>query len=319
MRASLHKSNLTIVTWVDSRLLHCGPLGHDSGPILSRMIRISTQKSKSELQTKSRRTRQGGAPKCPEGSARMGFGFSTEKGLEAFSSPANRDRLLSQNMSVFDHSYCRNKQRYMLRLQRSFTHMWVPTGAWVTDEKAVLGSCWTCAGPTWWHGLDSVTGKQLGTKIQPEVFLTEVFFEPPWGHGRSRLRVMGVRTEMLVFQDFEGLTSVFAPGCPPGYPRGRPPDIQPKTYSLHGSALNYYPTLYGQDFPFLLQDFEAHQQYSSYRAIHVAIISQNSCVLVFLGAIAQLSRDMLQNGVPHRCACVELSTKRGYSTILGEC
>ena len=34
---------------------------------------------------------------------------------------------------------------------------------------------------------------------------------------------MDVRTEMLVFfQDFEGLTEVFAPGRPPGYPRGRP-------------------------------------------------------------------------------------------------
>ena len=27
----------------------------------------------------------------------------------------------------------------------------------------------------------------------------------------------------LFFQDFEGLTEVFAPGCPQGYPRGRPP------------------------------------------------------------------------------------------------
>ena len=55
------------------------------------------------------------------------------------------------------------------------------------------------------------------------------FFEPPWGHGRPRLRVMDVRTEMLVFfQGFEGLTEVFAPGHLPGYPRGRPPDIQPQ-------------------------------------------------------------------------------------------
>ena len=33
--------------------------------------------------------------------------------------------------------------------------------------------------------------------------------------------------------------------------------------------------------------------------------------------IAQLSRDMLQNWVLHRCACVKLSTKGGYRTILG--
>ena len=32
----------------------------------------------------------------------------------------------------------------------------------------------------------------------------------------------------LFFQDFEGLTEVFAPGCPPGYPRGRPLDIRPQ-------------------------------------------------------------------------------------------
>ena len=32
-----------------------------------------------------------------------------------------------------------------------------------------------------------------------------------------------------------------------------------------------------------------------------------SCLLLW--GIAQLSRDMLQNGVSHRCACVKLSTK----------
>ena len=32
----------------------------------------------------------------------------------------------------------------------------------------------------------------------------------------------------LFFQDFEGLTEVFAPGRPPGYPRGRPRDIRPE-------------------------------------------------------------------------------------------
>ena len=35
-------------------------------------------------------------------------------------------------------------------------------------------------------------------------------------------------------------------------------------------------------------------------------------MLVFVG-IAQLSRDMLQNGVSHRCASVKLSTKGGVS------
>ena len=51
----------------------------------------------------------------------------------------------------------------------------------------------------------------------------------------------------------------------------------------------------------------------SYRAILAAIVSQNSFVLVFVGGTAQLSRDMLQNGVSHRCACVKLSTKGGIA------
>ena len=35
--------------------------------------------------------------------------------------------------------------------------------------------------------------------------------------------------------------------------------------------------------------------------------------------VSQLLRDMLQDGVSHRCACVKLSTKGGYRTILGKC
>ena len=55
------------------------------------------------------------------------------------------------------------------------------------------------------------------------------FFEPPWGHGRPRLRVMDIRAEMLVFfPEFDDLTKVFTFGRPPGHPRGRPPDIRPK-------------------------------------------------------------------------------------------
>ena len=47
------------------------------------------------------------------------------------------------------------------------------------------------------------------------------------------------------------------------------------------------------------------------------IVSQNVFVLVFMG-IAQYLRDMLQNGVSHRCACVKLSTKGGVSHHDGE-
>ena len=62
---------------------------------------------------------------------------------------------------------------------------------------------------------------------------------------------------------------------------------------------------------------EAQQRYFSYRAIPVAIVSQNVFVLVFLWGIAQLSRDTLQNGVSHRCACVKLSTKGGIAPFWG--
>ena len=37
----------------------------------------------------------------------------------------------------------------------------------------------------------------------------------------------------------------------------------------------------------------------------------------FCGGIAQLSRDMLQDGLSHKYASVKLSTKGGYRTILG--
>ena len=37
----------------------------------------------------------------------------------------------------------------------------------------------------------------------------------------------------------------------------------------------------------------------------------------FYWGIAQLSCDLLQNGVSHRCACVKLSSRAGYRTILG--
>ena len=74
---------------------------------------------------------------------------------------------------------------------------------------------------------------------------------------------------------------------------------------------------------------EAQQRYLSYRAMLVAIVSQNSFVLVFMGhraiivryvakwGIAQLSRDTLQNGVSHRCACVKLSAWGGVSHHFG--
>ena len=63
-------------------------------------------------------------------------------------------------------------------------------------------------------------------KFSPK-FLTE-FFKSPWGHGRPRLRVMDVRTKMLVFPGIRGPDSSFCPRTSAGYPRGRPRDIRPQ-------------------------------------------------------------------------------------------
>ena len=54
---------------------------------------------------------------------------------------------------------------------------------------------------------------------------------------------------------------------------------------------------------------QAQQRYFSYRAMLVAIVSQNSCGV----SIAHLSHDMLQNGVSHRCARVKVGAKKGVS------
>ena len=51
-------------------------------------------------------------------------------------------------------------------------------------------------------------GKQ-GNENQTRNFSDRSFLRLPWGHGRPRLRVMDVRTEMLVF---EGLTEVLPAG-----------------------------------------------------------------------------------------------------------
>ena len=51
-----------------------------------------------------------------------------------------------------------------------------------------------------------------------------------------------------------------------------------------------------------------------------ARIGPSEVVLVFVwggGGIAQLSRDVLQNGLSHRCGCVKLSTKRGIAPFWG--
>ena len=62
----------------------------------------------------------------------------------------------------------------------------------------------------------------LGNKIQPQVFLTEVFLNFPGVMDVSAFGSWKSAPKCLFFQDYEGLTEIFAPGRPPGYPRGRP-------------------------------------------------------------------------------------------------
>ena len=70
----------------------------------------------------------------------------------------------------------------------------------------------------------------LGAEKSARSLSDRSFFEPPWGRGRPRLRVMNVPTEMLVVPGFRGPDRSFCPGRPPGYPRGRSPDIQPQNF-----------------------------------------------------------------------------------------
>ena len=64
-------------------------------------------------------------------------------------------------------------------------------------------------------------------------FFCPKFLCTPWGHGRPRVRVMHVRTHMLVFQGFEGVPEVFerdvCTNDPGTYVRGIP---TPKTFCL---------------------------------------------------------------------------------------
>ena len=71
----------------------------------------------------------------------------------------------------------------------------------------------------------------IGNEKSARSFSDRSFFEPPWGHGRPRLRVMDARTEILVFQDFECPDRSFGPG----YPHEWHSDVRgisgPETYS----------------------------------------------------------------------------------------
>ena len=53
--------------------------------------------------------------------------------------------------------------------------------------------------------------KRIGNENSAQSFPDRSFFEPRWGHGRPRLRVMDVRAEMLGFPGFRGLDRSFCP------------------------------------------------------------------------------------------------------------
>ena len=68
----------------------------------------------------------------------------------------------------------------------------------------------------WWKAKcgslrDIVGAWLLGNENSARSFSDRSFFQPPWGHGRPRLRVMDVRTEMLVFPGFRGPDRSFCP------------------------------------------------------------------------------------------------------------
>ena len=76
--------------------------------------------------------------------------------------------------------------------------------------------------------VEKMSTVHIGDENSARSFLTEVFLNPP---GVMDVRAFGSwmsAPKCLFFQDFEGLSEVFAPARPPGYPCGRPPDIRPQ-------------------------------------------------------------------------------------------
>ena len=59
---------------------------------------------------------------------------------------------------------------------------------WGRDQQRTITS---------WRPFFVFCGVSVGNENSARCFSDRSFFEPPWGHGRPRLRVMDVRTEML--------------------------------------------------------------------------------------------------------------------------
>ena len=62
---------------------------------------------------------------------------------------------------------------------------------------------------------------------------------------------------------------------------------------------------------------KAQQRYFSYRAILVAIVSQNPFVLVFVGFRTIIARYGVKRGVAQMCLCETKYQGGGYRTMLG--
>ena len=62
---------------------------------------------------------------------------------------------------------------------------------------------------------------------------------------------------------------------------------------------------------------EAQQRYFSYRAMFVAIVSQNSFVLVLMGYRTIIARYVAKWGIAQMCLC-KTKCQGGYRAILGE-
>ena len=85
-----------------------------------------------------------------------------------------------------------------------------------------------CEGGFYCGNLGAILLKNRERKFSPNFFWLK-FKKPPWDHGRPRLRVKDVPTDMFFcLQEFRGPDRSFCPGRSPGYPRGRPRDIRPQ-------------------------------------------------------------------------------------------
>ena len=66
----------------------------------------------------------------------------------------------------------------------------------------------------------------------------------------------------------------------------------------------------------MIANLEAQQKYSSYRAILVVIVSQNSLVLVFMGYRTIIARYVAKWGIAQMCLC-ETKYQGGVSHHFG--